>query len=144
MLEIYKPKILESKTIDNRLIEYLETSKRRYLYGNGLQTAVCLGIFRDMTLEIDGVLLPPGSELKPLKGYWGRLMRQAKVYLVSEMSEKEKNSAYVMLAIPREEYSCSERFLRNNGIEHVIDCCWQHNSELIELCYDVWQQGEGQ
>lgn len=144
MLEIYKSKILKSETIDNKLIEYLETPRKRYLFGNGLQTAVCLGIFRDMKVEIKGVLLPPGSELKPLQGYWGRLIRRAETIRISEMSEEDKSNAYVMLAIPREEYACAERFLRNSGVEQVIGCCWEHNSELIGLCYDVWRQGEGQ
>lgn len=144
MSEIYKLKILESETIDDKLIDYLETSKKRYLYGSGLQTAVCLGIFRDMKLEIEGVLLPPGSERKPLKGYWGRLMRKSRISWVSELSEEDRNDAYVMLAIPRAEYSSAERFLRDNGVEEVIGCCWKHNSELIELCYDIWRQEEGQ
>lgn len=140
MLEVYKRRIIQSETIDNRLIEYLETSKKRYLYGTGLQTAVCLGIFRDMKLEIEGVLLPPGSESKWLKGYWGRPLREATVVRTSDMSPEEKRNAYVMLAIPQAEYDNAGHFLQENGICDVINCCWRHNSELIELCYDVWQQ----
>lgn len=60
------------------------------------------------------------------------------------MYEIEHDKSYVMLTIPREEYACAERLLRDNGVERVIGCCWRHNSELIELCSDVWRRGEGQ
>lgn len=140
MLETYKRRIIQSKTIDNRLIEYLETSKKRYLYGSELQTAVCLGIFRDMKLAIQGILLPPGSGPKQLKGYWGRLLRKAEMVRISEMSPEEKHNAYVMLSVPQTEYDSARLFLQENEICNVINCCWLHNSELIELCYDVWQQ----
>lgn len=60
------------------------------------------------------------------------------------MYEIEHDKSYVMLTIPREEYACAERLLRGIGVEHVIGCCWKHNSELVESCYDVWQKREGQ
>lgn len=68
--------------IDDSLTAFLRTSGQRYVYGNGLQTAVCLGIFRDIGLQIHGMILPPGSEVMEYNGYWGRLLRRVDKYAI--------------------------------------------------------------
>lgn len=138
--EPYINRILRSESIDNELVDYINTSKSRYLYGGGLQTAVCIGIFRDIGIDIKGIILPAGGEQKELKGYWRRLMRQTKKYSISELSIDERRNAYVMMTIPRTEYEIVKSFLESNDIAKIMGCCWEHNSELNDICYDVWYQ----
>lgn len=130
--------------IDDSLTAFLRTSGQRYVYGNGLQTAVCLGIFRDIGLQIHGMILPPGSEVMEYNGYWGRLLRRVDKYAIGGgFSTRQKADAYVLLTVPREEYEIAGRFLKENGIRRIAGCCWEHNSELNGICYDLWKQKYG-
>lgn len=54
-------RITNSPDAEDEILDFIDTDAHRYLYGGGLQTAVCLGIFRDMEVGVEGILLPPGN-----------------------------------------------------------------------------------
>ena len=86
-----------------------------------------MGIFRDMKIDIAGVILPPGASLS---------------ISVQKMDDIEKRQAYVMMAVPREEYEAVQGYLVGIGVTDIIECCWKHNSDIMDICYDVWKKQE--
>ena len=140
--EMYLSAIRQNDNINNNIQQFLTTTKKRYIYGSGLQVAVCLGIFRDMKIDIAGVILPPGASLSRLKGYWGRLFRKIPIISVQKIDDMEKRQAYVMMAVPREEYEAVQSYLVSIGVTDIIECCWKHNSDIMNICYDVWKKQE--
>lgn len=121
--------IRNSKVIENDIIPYLFSDVKRYIYGNGLQAAVCLQIFKELDVDIEAIVLPPGIEKKCLKGYWGELLNSCNVVQIEEVN-KEAN---VLLAICREDYDATKRMLLHYKIENVFVCCWEHNSDMLSL-----------
>ena len=93
-------------------------------------------------IDIAGVILPPGASLSRLKGYWGRLFRKIPIISVQKMDDIEKRQAYVMMAVPREEYEAVQGYLVGIGVTDIIECCWKHNSDIMDICYDVWKKQE--
>ena len=94
-----------------------------------------MGIFRDMKIDIAGVILPPGASLS-------RLFRKIPIISVQKMDDIEKRQAYVMMAVPREEYEAVQGYLVGIGVTDIIECCWKHNSDIMDICYDVWKKQE--
>lgn len=141
-IETYLQAISQNSNIDSEIQLFLRTTKKRYIYGSDLQVAVCLGIFRDMKVEIAGVILPPGASMQRLKGYWGRLLRKIPVYSIQELVVADRQKAYVMMAVPREEYETVKCYLISAGFADTIGCCWKHNSDIIDVCYNVWRKQE--
>ncbi len=141
-MELYLQAIRQNSNIDSELQYFLKTTKKRYVYGSDLQVAVCLGIFRDMNVEIAGAILPPGASMQRLKGYWGRLIRKTPIYSIQELVEADRQNAYVMMAVPREEYETVRYYLLSAGFADIIGCCWKHNSDIIDACYNVWRKQE--
>ena len=47
-----------------------------------------------------------------------------------------------MMAVPREEYEAVQGYLVGIGVTDIIECCWKHNSDIMDICYDVWKKQE--
>ena len=123
--------IQSSLVIDDSIIPFIVDDNLKYVYGNGLQAAVCIQIFRDLGIEIQGLVLPPGIEKAMHKGYWGELLKKQKITRFDVMPE----DAYILLAIPRQEYKSAKILLC--GMGRLFECCWEHNSDMNEVCWKV-------
>lgn len=132
-------KIEESSEIDNKIIEFIISDEQKYIYGNSLQVAVCLGIFRDMGVQIDGILLPPGMQMQDYNGYWGELIRKKNVVYINDIEEAKRKKVHILLAVPREDYANTRELLSLYDYMYVHECCWKHNSSLQQICYDVYK-----
>ena len=120
--------------IDDSILAYCCEEQTRYIYGNGAQAATCLAFFREMDVPVHGVLGLPGYELPKLSGYWGRLLRSAEIVLVTELTERQRADAAVLIASPRESYGAARAFLERTGFRHIYTCAWERNQYLRDIC----------
>ncbi len=122
--------------IDSGILEFLQGNGPRYIYGNGEQAAVCIGFFRDLDVDIDGILFPPGYDtLSHLNGWWGKALDSVPRISFHQVSDVEK--ARVLMAIPREDYDAAEEFLKHQGFKSIYTCCWKRNQYLRDICMEL-------
>lgn len=132
--------IRQSPDVDDQIIEFMATDNPKYLYGNGLQTAVCLGIFRDMGISVDGVMLPPGIEKQHLRGYWGELLEKTPDIGMLDIDRINRKKISVLLSIPRKSYCASREMLESQGYQSIYECCWKRNDDLKHICYKLYTE----
>ena len=126
--------IRESKSIDNEIIGFIESNEPRYIYGNGLQSAVCLQIFRDLDVKIEGILLPPGAKKAKYNGYWGKLLNSINAFDLTEV----KPCSTILLGIDKAAYEYVRLLLEYSGFSNIYICSWKHNSDMQELCWKIY------
>ena len=138
--ECFVERIRMHEGIDNAILEYLCSSWKRFIYGNGQQAATCLGFFREMGVEIHGVLALPGYEMPRLKGFWGEMLVSAKTVDITDLSASGIGEAAVLLAVSRSRYDAARVFLQEAGFRHIYTCCWDRNQYLRDICMDVFEE----
>lgn len=140
MKGIYATRIREHSGIDNEILEYMEDSKTRFIYGNGAQAATCLDFFQEMEVAVQGILTLPGYEMPQLKGWWGQLLKQTATIDITELTEEQIHTAAVLMTVPREHYDTARVFLERMGFCHIYTCCWDRNQYLRDICLDVFEE----
>ena len=128
--------IRQNPSIDDKIIHFICFEGKKYIYGNTLQTAVCLQIFKDLMVEIAGVIMPPGQEVSNRRGYWKRLMNEYSKFNIYNVDR----DAYVLVAVPFEDVSESKRLLELYGFKRLMNCCWMHNSDWTHICYELYYE----
>lgn len=128
--------IHKSEHIDDEIIGYLTSSHKKYIYGNGLQVAECLRIFREMGVALEGIVLPSGAQKCELSGYWGELMCRTRAYTLEQIGA-DKESVDILLAIDRSGYDSAKEILDALGFTNVYTCCWERNLYMKQICYHV-------
>lgn len=137
MFEEYIERIRKSPYIDNEIMTYITSENKKFIYGVGLQASVCLGIFRDMDLKIEGIILPNGSEIARFNGYWGELLSNVNKYILDEFNWNKSN-VDILLAIDRNRYTSAKQILYKQGFENIYTCCWERNIYMKEICYEIY------
>ncbi len=135
MKDAYIERIRNHPGIKDTLLEYALYPGERYIYGMGEQAATCLGFFREMQVEICGILTLPGYDMARHKGYWGRMLSDTRTVDFTEIAHREEIA--VLLAIPRSSYGAACECLHRLGIERVFTCDWEHNQYLRDICASV-------
>lgn len=131
--------VLNNEHIDDEIIGFLDSSHKKYVYGSGLQASVCLGIFRDMKVKIDGLVMPLGANKERLSGFWGENLLRAKECSLNEILE-DRDNCDIILCIDRNTYSEAIEFLNGLGIRNVYTCCWERNIYMKEICYKLYER----
>lgn len=131
----YIDRIKRSPDIDNRIIKFISSDKEKYIYGNNLQAGVCLGIFREMGILIRGLIFPYGTERIHLKGYWGELVNHSPVVTFQEISKTDSLILVTDKQVPLS-YFLYEGFREDD----IYYCLWKHNSNLKDICYEVYRE----
>ena len=139
MFDAYITQIKQDENIDSLIVDYIASSHKKFIYGAGLQASVCLGIFRDMKLPIEAIIVPHGSDIARLNGYWGELISSAKKIRLNDFAGKEKD-ADILMAIDRTEYPFAKTLLNGLGFPNVYPCCWKRNIHMKSICYRVYRE----
>lgn len=142
MRDAYVEKIKAHPGIDDSLIEFCQSTGKRYLYGNGPQAATCLGFFREMEVPIHGILTLPGYDVPRLKGYWGRMLNSVPAVFITELFSEEIGEAAVLIASPRESHADARVFLERVGFRHIYTCTWNRNQYIRDICMDVSEMNQ--
>ncbi|GHV84115.1 hypothetical protein AGMMS50212_14550 [Spirochaetia bacterium] len=138
MFDKYVDLIKNSECIDNTIINFICSPHNKYIWGNGLQVAVCLGIFRDMNVPINGILLDDGMVVQKCKGYWEQQLRKVTSVWLSDFIDDKTNSD-ILIAVPSEMQLSAINRLKQHGFLYIYTCCWKHNSDFREICYSVYE-----
>lgn len=123
--------------IQESVIEWMESPRKKLLYGTGLQACVCMGIFRDMKLEIEGLLNFSSSEKPVYHGYWGSLMNKAVVFKVEDFNDNKSNYD-VLITTERSLVPATREILKQQGFPYIFDCAWGSNQNMKEIAYRVY------
>jgi len=126
--------------IDNRILDYLSGSRERFIYGIGAQAAVCLGLFREMEVPIEGALLPAGIEVSPMRGYWGRMIDTANLVPISKLTQRQIADAAVLITTPKDTYQEVTAYLKLCGFQSIFTCAWGRNQYLRDICIDRYAE----
>ena len=132
-------RIKNSPYIDNKIIEFITAEKKKYINGASLQAAVVLGIFKDINVRIDGILLSAGMEKQNLRGYWGENLSKQTIYEIDFLPSDIK-SQYVLICVEKAKaVFCKER-LRGEGFQNLFLCEWERNKYWKEICFDYYRE----
>lgn len=132
--------IEESPEIDNDIFGFTDCTWGRYIYGNGTQAATCIGFFKDLDVQIDGVLQLPGYEMPDRKGFWGRMLSSVRVQYIDELDDKTRQNCSVLVAVPQNSISRSIRLLKSFGFNNIHICGWKRNQVVRDICLQVWDK----
>ena len=142
MKQEYIDLIRKHPDVDNQVLEFLCSNRKKYIYGNGAQTATCIALFREMDVTIDGVICLPGYEMPERKGYWGDIFRTVSQISLEKIVERDLDSICVLITVPREHYEEAESLLERIGFKNVYTCAWKRNQILRDICLSEFYKQE--
>lgn len=139
MMDYIIERIKKSPYIDNSIIEFITTEKEKYVYGASLQASVMLGIFKDININIDGILLSSDMEKQNLRGYWGENLSEKDIYYIDLLSDEIK-SQYILICVDKSKSIFCKKYLKNRGFKNLFLCEWERNKYFKDICFDYYMK----
>jgi hypothetical protein len=133
---MYEDAIIQNANIDNSILDFMQFQGEKYIYGNSLQTAVSIGLMRSLDVAITGLVLPYGKEIAGRRGFWKQMMNSLKSVDLDSITDKD--SAYILIAEPQDEFQNNYEHLYSRGFHNLIGCCWKHNSDMTQVAGDYF------